>query len=251
MTFQYNKELASCSNIIEDLNQELLRERKMKESLLEENCELKNKIEDNQNKMKYTFIRKEEENSKFFEAKKFEIQEISKEKLKKDEDFQRISQVNIELHKNLQFLKQEKEDLLRKNREFEVKNKVFDEENSKMKKKNEENEKKMEEFKEKFNDKVKELNMIRNEQRSSMDASFKIEKENIMKYEEFHQVFLIFSIFSHFSTFFHIFSHFFTFFLIFSLFSHFFTFFLIFSHFFSFFHIFSHFFSFYCFSLRY
>ena len=192
MTFEYNKELASCSNIIEDLNQELLRERKMKETILEENCELKTKLEDTQNKMKYSFFLKEEETSKFFEAKKFEIQEISKEKLRKEEDFQRISQVNIELHKNLQFLKQEKEDLLRRNREFEGKTKVLEEETTKMKKKNEENEKKIEELKEKFNEKVKEMNLMRSEQRSSMDASFKIEKENIMKYEEFHQVFFIF-----------------------------------------------------------
>ena len=165
-----------------------MNERKMKENLLEENCEIKSKIDDTQNKLKYELLLKEEEKQKLFENQQFEWQEISKSQHKKEEDLQRLSQINIDMHKNLQFLKNEKEELLKKNKEIENKFKSFEEENLKLKRKNEENDEKINEIKEKLNGKNNEINLLRHEQKLSLDSSFKFEKENNIKYEEFHQV---------------------------------------------------------------
>lgn len=160
----------------------------MKESLIEENCEMKQRLDDYSGKLKYEIIAKEEEKIKILDSKKHEIQEISKDKLKKEEEFQRLSQINIEMRKGLQVLKQEKEDLIRKNKEFDMKTKTAIEDSSKYKRKVEEFEIKLTELKDKLTLKTNEINMLRFEQKNSLDNSFRTDKENIIKIEEYHLV---------------------------------------------------------------
>ena len=102
--------------------------------------------------------------------------------------------INMEMHKNLQVFKQEKDEFLKKSKEFEGKAKLMEEENLKIRKKNDELEIKVNELKEKLTKKTQEINFLRFEKKQEFDQSFKQEKENILKYEEFHQVFEIFSI---------------------------------------------------------
>ena len=102
--------------------------------------------------------------------------------------------INMEMHKNLQVFKQEKDEFLKKSKEFEGKAKLMEEENLKIRKKNDELEIKVNELKEKLSKKSQEINLLRFEKKQEFDQSFKQEKENILKYEEFHQVFKILSI---------------------------------------------------------
>ena len=173
---------------MEDLGQELDSERKIKEELINENVGFKSKCEDMGKKLKYESIMIEEEKQKMFESRSKEFDEVLRDKSRKEEDLNRISLINIEMHKNLQMFKQEKEEFARKSKYFEGKLKILEEENVKLKRKNDELEAKVNELKEKLTKRNNEINVLRFEKKQEFDQSFKIEKENILKYEEFHQV---------------------------------------------------------------
>lgn len=174
---------------IEELGQELSNERKVKESFIEENSVLKSKLDEVSNKLKFEVSSKEEERFRIFEGKKAELQEFAKGQQKKEEDIQRLSQINAEMHRNFLVFKQEKEELQRKLRDCDAKNRELEETQEKSKKKFEDYEARVNEFKEKLQAKNMEINSLKMEQRSSIDASFRIEKENLIKYEEFNQVY--------------------------------------------------------------
>lgn len=184
----YNKEVNDCLYRIEELSQELENESKIKDSFLQENSLLKSRLEEANHKLKFEVVSKEEERIRIFEGKKAEMQEIVKDHQKKDEDMNRLSQINLDMHRNVQLLKHEKEEYQKKIKELELKNRDFEEEKEKIRKKFEDLESKYNETKDRLQQKTNEINHIRMEQRTSLDASFRFEKENMIKYEEFHQV---------------------------------------------------------------
>lgn len=139
-------------------------------------------------RLKFEADCKEEERFRVFEGKKAELQEFVKDQQKKEENLQRLSQVNAEIHRNFLASKQEKEELQRKLREIDGKTRDLEENNEKMRRKLQESEEKLGEMREKLQAKSLEINSLKLEQRSTMDASFRLEKENLIKYEEFSQV---------------------------------------------------------------